>query len=372
MSTTNIQFHPSTQLQPGWIELIHTQAPIAEKEGRLQPAQLQLAYQQQWFKMLVPKQYGGLELSLPAEVRSIEAISWADGSMGWAVTLCTGAGWFGGFLDPGLSTGVFPNPDVCLAGSGAHGGKAIITEDGYLITGSWKYASGALHATHFTANCIICNDDDPLTGDDDKPIVKAFLFDKADVEVLPAWNYTGMVATGSHSFAVNNLQVDASRAFIIDADYLVVDAPLYHYPFLQLAEATLAVNLSGMAIHFADLAEKAFAEKRLNKDLSMKQQNELDEALQSSVKKMNAVRTVFYEAVDQSWLDYEDPSLHHREANLKKVSETSRKLAKASLQIVDSLYPYCGLIAASTSSTINQVWRDVHTASQHALLTFNW
>jgi hypothetical protein len=40
----------------------------------------------------------------------------------------------------------------------------------------------------------------------------------------------------------------------------------------------------------------------------------------------------------------------------------------ASRRAVDVLYPYCGLYAAREDAPINRVWRDFHTASQHALL----
>jgi hypothetical protein len=52
------------------------------------------------------------------------------------------------------------------------------------------------------------------------------------------------------------------------------------------------------------------------------------------------------------------------------VSEASLALAKQAQHIVNVLYPYCGLRAASPDTEINRVWRDLHTASQHALLTF--
>jgi hypothetical protein len=55
---------------------------------------------------------------------------------------------------------------------------------------------------------------------------------------------------------------------------------------------------------------------------------------------------------------------------MEEVSLYSRNLAKISRECVDLLYPYCGLAAANTDTEINQVWRDLHTASQHALLTF--
>ncbi|RYY33160.1 MAG: acyl-CoA dehydrogenase, partial [Sphingobacteriaceae bacterium] len=56
---------------------------------------------------------------------------------------------------------------------------------------------------------------------------------------------------------------------------------------------------------------------------------------------------------------------------LKNVSITSRRLAKISREAVDALYPFCGLMAASPDTQLSQVWRDLHTASQHSLLTFD-
>ena len=358
-----ITAHPALQLLPEHVAIIRNDAAVAESEGKLQPAQLDVIYQQQWFKMLVPKQYGGLELSLPDEVRLIEAISWADGSMGWAVTLCTGAGWFGGFLDAELSKKIFACRDVCLAGSGAPNGTAILDGEGYKISGTWKYASGALHATHFTANCI-------MHSPDGKAEVRPFIFDKKDVAVLPAWNYTGMIATGSHSFEVKDVHVGHDRCFKIDPAFALVPTPLYQYPFHQLAEATLAVNISGMAIHFIDLCREVFAEKKRVKALTINQQAELDEVLENAITELNAIRPGFYSTLYQSWLDYLGDALLTRQENLQRVSDASRKLAKVSIKMVDELYPYCGLIGASKGSEINRVWRDIHTASQHALLTF--
>ena len=83
---------------------------------------------------------------------------------GW-LRLCSGAGWFGGFISPEIAGAVFNKPHVCLAGSGAVSGTAEITASGYIINGSWKYASGAHHATHITANCIIKKDGKPVLDD---------------------------------------------------------------------------------------------------------------------------------------------------------------------------------------------------------------
>jgi len=70
--------------------------------------------------------------------------------------------------------------------------------------------------------------------------------------------------------------------------------------------------------------------------------------------------------LDASW----QGNLTGKATHLEQVSANSRKLAKTARECVDELYPYCGLQAANPDAEINQVWRDLHTASQHSLLTF--
>lgn len=367
----NITTHPSHILQQNWIDLIRKTAPISEQARQLIPEQLELIYEQQWFNIITPKEYGGLELDLNQEIRLIEALSWADGSLGWVVTLCTGAGWFSGFLNPELATEIFADRTACLAGSGAPNGTATKSGDGYIINGSWKYASGALNTTHFTANCKVTENNQPVLNENGEQLILPFVFKKSEVTVIPAWNYMGMVATGSHSFEVKELWVPATRSFKIDAAFMVVNKPQYAYPFLQLAEATIAVNIAGMVIHFIDLCNDAFAAKCANKNLTAVQEAELTEVYDTAIAKLNDIRTRFYEAVDRSWLNFTTGNIADKESNLQAVSNMSRKFAKSARQVVDELYPYCGLEAARPTSELNRVWRDIHTASQHAVLTFS-
>ncbi|HEY9001991.1 MAG TPA: acyl-CoA dehydrogenase [Mucilaginibacter sp.] len=355
--------HPSCYLQPDWVKIIRDRSAEAESMAQLHPDQLAIIYEQGWFKILVPALYSGRELPLPELIRLEESISWADGSVGWVVTLCCGAGWFGGFLDPEKAKAVFSNPRVCLAGSGAATGTATISENGYIINGTWKYASGAHHATYFTANCIIKKGDETLMGEDGGPLILPFIFNSKDVEVFPAWKYVGMMGTGSDAFKVTNLSVNADCCFKIDPMAAVVNGTLYQYPFLQLAEAILAANISGIAIHFMDLCPEIFKEKLSQDKYSEAQKNILKETLTRSHDELEMARLEFYIAVDRSWDDDNDQAL-------QAVSSTSRKLAKTARECVDQLYPYCGLQAANPESEINKTWRDIHTASQHSLLTF--
>ena len=357
--------HPSALLQPDWVKIIRAAAPEAEAQGKLLPAQLQLIEEQQWFKLLVPAAYGGLETPLPALVALEESLAWADGSLAWVVTLCCGAGWFGGFLQPQLARQVFSTPLLCLAGSGAATGTATPTAEGYVLNGSWKYASGAHHATHFTANCIIHKNGTPVLTADGQPQILPFIAEKAQVNLVAAWKYIGMMGTGSHAFEMKDVLVSKNHCFKITPDAVVVDSPLYTYPFLQLAEATLAANLSGMALRFIELCKPLLNARKINSKLNSNQQSVLEAQPETAVALMNDARLHFYKAVKASWLNAAAPEL------LKAVSITSRHLARTARECVDRLYPYCGLIAAAPDTEINQVWRNLHTASQHSLLTFS-
>jgi alkylation response protein AidB-like acyl-CoA dehydrogenase len=359
--------HPSFYLQPDWVKTIRNAAATAEESGMLHSDQLAIIYQQGWFKLLVPAIYSGREISLPEMVRLEESISWADGSVGWVVTLCSGAGWFGGFLAPQKAEIVFKKEQTCLAGSGAATGIASITEGGYTINGTWKYASGAHHATHFTVNCIIKQGKETVLNEDGSPLILPFIFDKKDVGLLPAWKYIGMMGTGSDAFKVTDLLVTDDNCFKIDPGSTVVDSSLYKYPFIQLAEATLAVNISGIAIHFIDLCVLIFQEKQDQDKYSPDQKATLNKTLEHLTNGLNDARGEFYEAIDLSWDAIQKGA---NDEVLQDVSHKSRRLAKTARECVDQLYPYCGLQAANPETEINRVWRDIHTASQHSLLTF--
>ena len=349
------------------VAVIREHAAEAERRGELHPAVLELIYEQQWFRSMVPQRFGGLEWPLPAVVRLEEELAWADGSVGWTVTLCSGAGWFAGFFGLGELDSLFSHPRLCIAGSGMAAGRAErLSGGGYRVTGQWQYASGAGHAMAFTANCVIWADGAPVPGEDGRPLVRPFLFLRKEVQVLDDWRAVGLVATGSHGFVVSELEVPAERCFVIDGAAAADSAPLYRYPFLPLAEATLAINSCGMAWHFLECFAEIF--ERRKGHLPAAGVEEASVLFTEARSELVRVREEFYAALDASWVMLTQGTA---EAGVfAAVSTTSKALAATVRQWVDKLYPFAGLGAAHTESEINRVWRDLHTASQHPLLVF--
>jgi alkylation response protein AidB-like acyl-CoA dehydrogenase len=333
-------------------------AAHADAARWLHPVQQALIHRRGWLRMLAPRAVGGGEAALPDVVRLEEAIARLDGSTGWTVTLCAGAAWFAGFLPPHLARDILATPRVCLAGSGAPTGVAEREGDGWRISGTWDYASGAPMATHFTFNAVLRADGQTLLDAGGQPRILAFVVPAALVEAAPTWRSIGLRATASDSYAVRDRWVHADHGFVIDPAHAREQGPLYRFPFLAFAFVTLAANVAGMAAHFVDLAEDCLRHRR----------NRFGNGEPLiDVPAVRDVRGRFYALLDATWAAVAagaDVGSEQAEA----MQSLAQAWVAASRRAVDTLYPYCGLYAARDDTDINRVWRDFQTASQHALL----
>lgn len=351
------------------IKEIQFQAAIAENSGALTPALLNIIYKHKLFNLYVPAVSGGREMPLPDAVRLLEYFSSLDGSFGWTITLCSGANWFIGFLEKEVSAFFFSDQRVCLAGSGAITGEATATDGGYIINGRWKYATGAPHATAFTANCVLQKGGSTLLEEDGNNTIRSFIFKRDEVTLIDDWKTTGMKATASLSFEVNNVFVPESRCFSIDASHVMLPQAIYSFPFLQFAEVTIAINFSGMAIHFTNECKVLFERQIKDKAYSCAKASEMLEALGRATSIIEGKRFVFYETLVDVWGEGK-ADRNWDKMQLQQLSANSLILAKTCLRMVDELYPYCGMAAADETTVINRIWRDIHTASQHELMKF--
>ena len=340
----------------------------SDRAGVLDPELQALLYARGWLAMLAPAVAGGAELALPDAVRLEEAIAGADGSTGWLVTLCAGAGWFAGFLEPGFAREIIRTPGVCVGGSGMPSGYAERERDGYRLSGRWDIATGAPMATHFTFNAMLREGGQAVLDDHGAPCVRAFIVPAALVQVHPTWHSIGLRATASHSFSIDGTWVAARHGFVIAPEQATAPGPLYRFPFVTLAFVTLAANISGMALHFLSLAGPLIARRR--HPLAGTVLGELPdvvEAVRLAEQDVAAARAHFYGLLDAMWERVSsNATLDAGQGHALHAASLS--LVNAGRHAVDVLYPYCGLHAADARSEINRVWRDLHTATQHAML----
>lgn len=346
---------------------IDAHASAADSAGFLHPVQVAVIHRRHWLKMLAPRALGGAELALPAVVRLEEKLASIDGSTAWVVTLCAGAGWFAGFLPPALAHDIIATRRLCVAGSGAPTGFADLEGDGYRLCGRWDYASGAPMATHFTLNAILREHGQTLTDELGAPRIRAFIVPASQVEFVPSWGSIGLRATASHSYRIAGQWVSREHGFDIDVARATASGPLYRFPFLGLAFVTLTANVAGMAAHFMRLARPLITARRHPRSgQSLAHCPPVMEQLAGFEAGIAAARRDFYAVLDRTWARVVD-GLAVSDDEASALQSVSLALANTARQAVDELYPYCGLQAARDGSEINRVWRDLHTATQHAM-----
>ena len=73
---------------------------------------LQWIEEENLWNIWVPKAFGGLECSLSDGLKTLQALARLDGSLGWTVTLCSGANFFIGNLRPEVAREVFAHSAI--------------------------------------------------------------------------------------------------------------------------------------------------------------------------------------------------------------------------------------------------------------------
>jgi len=304
-------------------------------------------YKERWLQIWVPKMYGGLGLNFTNGLKLLKSLAFIDGSLGWMVTLCAGANYFSRNLKPEIAKELFKDNFTCFGGSGAVSGTAEKMNDFYLINGRWTFATGAPHLSHFTLNAVVTENNQPVLDENGKELIRSFIIPKDQAAIIADWKAMGMQATGTFSFTVDNVLVDANHSFIYNEFY--TDAVLDRIPFRIFADLTLLVNYLGMAAHFLDEAEK------IRPQLNV-------EAFRNNLSSEENQTYLFADKIETLLEDQQEISAEVQ----TEIHQFSEKLvANLSHRILD-LYFQLGIKASHTNEPIQQIFRDYFTATQHA------
>ena len=360
--------HPSELLSKEWTSIIREASSQSEIERKLPKAQLDLIFNQGWFKLRVPASYGGGQKPVDEAIQFIEALAWADGSLGWNVALGAMAAFQSAFVNRDTSkmtlTGGDFYPTFCRTASGT----AEPTENGYVINGKWDYISGSAEANFIVINCIENKDGHPVSNEDGNLRILSFVLLKSEISVVPGWKSLGMLGTTGDSIVATNLSVDKERMFVMGEGRMENNS-LYSFPFLQLCEACLAAVVSGLTLHYLDLANAYFSSRNTPDGVLLAEDRVVQGELGRLTRKFDAAREKLFYSVSILWMACAEhkplyPSL------LNKVSAATAVLAQVSRETVNDLYPFCGISVTEQDSEFNRVWRDFQTCGQHSLLVF--
>lgn len=344
------------------LSVLKSEVNEAKKLGTLTEKQLEVIYNNKLFNMFVPKDLGGLGLNLINALQVEEQLARIDGSLGWTVTMCAGANMFVGYLESFMAKMIFQDKKVCFGGSGQVDGIARVFKDAYIVNGVWDYIVGLPHCTVLTLNCQIEEKGELLYKEDGTPFYKTFFFFPKEVSVIEDWQSIGLRATASHSVKVNNLKVNANRAFEIDNTHPVINEQTYHFPFYPFALLTLTANHLGMQEHFMDELRKYFTGELYNKYFEFK-----DELFHHYEEKFLERRAMFYNLAEKASNEVLLNGVLSDQMT-KQIEQMCKGLVYKGRNSVLKVLPYLGMSAMNYTTEMNQIICDILTASQFSLL----
>ena len=317
------------------------------------------------FRMLLPRSLGGGELRPVEFVQAVEELAKADASTAWCVAQISGASTIAASLDPKVAREIFAPGMLLAMGPPSASGKAIATAGGYLVSGSWQFASGSRHAFWMAAHCPVFEPDGQAQmGPNNVPVERTLIFPKSGVTMKDVWDVIGLKGTGSDSYSVSELFVPEARSmtsFGRNPAEKRERGPLYQFTTFQLHGASFASIALGLALGlaFVELAKAKvpYGLKYVLRDNAVIQSQIglAQSQLAAAQVFLRHALTEMYESASSGGITLE------QRVQLRMASSNASKIGR---EVVDTCYHAAGATAIFESNPFERRFRDVHTVSQ--------
>ena len=171
-----------------------------------------------FFRLLLPRSYGGLEMDFIDYLEIIFEIASYDASVAWCINQSNVLATNAAFMDSKLAKKIFDNPKSIIANGPPIKSNVKETKEGVIVSGKWSFSSGIKNA-----NWVL-----GIYTDKNKEN-KNIMFPITDVNIGDDWNVNGLRGTGIYSFSVKNKSVPKENIFY-DRKHLHEKGPIYKIP----------------------------------------------------------------------------------------------------------------------------------------------
>ncbi len=182
-----------------------------------------------FYRLLVPRRYGGYEFGVDTFVRVCLALSRGCPSTGWMYTLGAAHALAVATMFPERAQAeVFAGGDFFCPATVMPSGTGERVDGGWLVNGTWSYCSGSPYATHFLGHTLVTR------SATESPEPMMFLAPREKWRRLDDWGQQlGLRGSGSHSITVTDAVLP---------DHLTLDG---HMSRFSLSGSTPGVRLHG-------------------------------------------------------------------------------------------------------------------------------
>ncbi len=346
---------------------------VAESEAsrRLSARAVDLLHQCGATRIISPAAYGGYELPVRALVEAERVIAHGSTAASWVLMVCAAHTFIAGRMDRRGQDEYFTNhPGMLIPGVPSLRGTCQRTKGGYILTGRWPYASGADHGDWVLVGGKGVRNE---AGESCPSLI--VVLPKKDVVIDDTWFTLGMRGTGSKDIVLENTFVPEHYAVsMIEAQLGTVpgvDIPLYRLPI----RPALATMLLGSIVGMAERGLELFIEKtRGRRDVYTGLMKADNAGVQRRVAEASVEISCAWALTQQNCDLLEDamrldpPMPAPKRAQVRWNAAYATELCR---RACNRLFEGAGAGAAHDSHAMQIVFRDMNTASHHAMLDFD-
>ena len=336
--------------------LLAAQAAQGERDGRLTEPALRALTEAGLFRLGTPARYGGHQVGARTLVEVGAAVSEADGSTGWVVTLGNACAWVAGLFPERAQDEVFgENPLARVSGALAPTARAERVTGGYRVSGQWAYNSGLCHAD-WTLLGI------PTDAADDAGGTGMALVPAADFGVEHTWTAVGMRGTGSNTVVAEDIFVPDHRVVPLAA---TIDGVSVFAPLLTLILAAPQLGMGRAALR---LVRDAAAGKPVTGTGYHRQADSVAFQLQlaEAALKVDTAELHSYRAAADidSALATGRPLDRLRRARVRADAGLAVQSVVSAIGVLLSAH---GAASFAEAHPLQRIWRDANVAMRHAM-----
>jgi len=330
-------------------------AQVGDHQGQLADAVVDAFHHEGLFGMWVPRSIpGGAELDPVSSLLVIENVSYGDPSAGWvlmasALAIGTGAA----YLEDAAVDELFGGARLpVIAGQGTRPGTAVAQDDGFVLSGSWSFASGIKHATHIHTLGVVDGTGEP----------RIFVLPVTQATLIDNWDVLGLRATGSIDYTIERVFVPRTYSHFAVTETPRRGGPLYTLGIIGFATIVHAAWACGVGRRLLDeLTTKVRA--GVGRSGTLAQSESFLEAYAKTEAAYRAARALVYD----TWSEIKESIDRGHPLTVRQ--QTMARLAMAhatwtSHDVAEFAYHSAGTVALR-SGTIQRLFRDMHAGTQH-------
>ncbi len=348
---------------PSW-QAAQNAAEATEKNRKLAPELARDLADAGMFKLFVPSEIGGLELSPVDGNRLIYELARHDASSAWVSMIGSTAALGAAFIAPEISADMFAAPARITCGIFAPNGRAVQNGDTYCVSGRWAWASGSANADYIGLGCLeVDAAGAPLP---ERP-PRLVMVPREEIIFHDTWHTIGLCGTSSGDVELDNVEIPVAHSYTISAQKPWSDSALYKMPyfgFLATGVAAVALGNAQAALH--DIHELALQKTPAGHSRALAEKSSVQSALAEAEAQLRSADAFYWQVLENIWhaVTHGADITPAARADLRLISTFA---VRTSLQVIRTAHDIAGGSSVYKDLPLQRRLRDAETMSQHMI-----